>query len=191
MVSLENVEAVKAKKAKRRAVEEGVENIDTSIKKKKKKKKKNAEPEEETIAEIPSAVEVDEDPPEDLPFRKNFYSVNELTESMTKEEVKAFWSEHNIVLYGKGRKKFKPILTFKELGFPEEVMKICSGFEKPTPIQVGWLISTWRQYSNRTLTICVLWSYRSEVFSQGPPCGLYAVRFIVIPKCTRGNGRKL
>jgi len=113
-----------------------VENIDTSIKKKKKKKKKNAEPEEETIAEIPSAaVEVDEDLPEDLPFRKNFYSVNELTESMTKDEVKAFWSEHNIVLYGKGRKKFKPILTFKELGFPKEVMKICSGFEKPTPIQ--------------------------------------------------------
>merc|ERR1719204_1318751 len=43
--------------------------------------------------------------------------------------------EHNIVLYGKGRKKFKPLLTFKELGFSKSIMKICDKFEKPTPIQ--------------------------------------------------------
>merc|ERR1712198_42999 len=54
---------------------------------------------------------------------------------MTKEEVKAYLKEHNIVLYGKGRKKFKPLLTFKELGFSKSIMKICDKFEKPTPIQ--------------------------------------------------------
>merc|ERR1719464_746008 len=54
---------------------------------------------------------------------------------MTKEEVKAYLKEHNIVLYGKGRKKFKPLLTFKELGFSKSIMKICEKFDKPTPIQ--------------------------------------------------------
>ena len=47
----------------------------------------------------------------------------------------AFREKHNITLYGKGRKKFKPVLTFDELGFHKSVMKTCSKFEKPTPIQ--------------------------------------------------------
>merc|ERR1712098_710519 len=38
-------------------------------------------------------------------------------------------------LYGKGRKKFKPVRTFAELGFSDKIMKICSGFQAPTPIQ--------------------------------------------------------
>merc|ERR1719412_305051 len=36
---------------------------------------------------------------------------------------------------GRGRKTFKPLLTFAELGFSSNLMKICSGFDKPTPIQ--------------------------------------------------------
>merc|ERR1719154_265539 len=38
-------------------------------------------------------------------------------------------------MYGKGRKKFKPLRSFPELGFSDSIMKICSGFSAPTPIQ--------------------------------------------------------
>jgi len=54
---------------------------------------------------------------------------------MTKAEVKEYYSKHNITLYGKGRKTFKPVRTFTELGFSDNIMKICSGFQAPTPIQ--------------------------------------------------------
>ena len=47
-----------------------------------------------------------------------------------------FREKHSITLYGKGRKQYKPLFSFEELGFPKSVMKICAKFDKPTPIQV-------------------------------------------------------
>ena len=38
-------------------------------------------------------------------------------------------------MYGKGRKTFKPLRTFKELGLSDAIMKVTSGFKAPTPIQ--------------------------------------------------------
>ena len=139
MVSLENEDILKSKKAKKReseAIEETVENPVP----KKKKKKKNKEKETEAVvkkSEVETKDEASEDDPEEnLPFRKNFYTMHEITTGMSKEEVKAYHDEHNIVMFGKGRKKFKPILTFPELGFSKSIMKICSKFDRPTPIQV-------------------------------------------------------
>jgi len=111
---------------------------ESPLKKKKKKKKKTAENETKdapvtVTEENPANSEAESE--EKLPFKKKFYSIHETTESRTKEEIKAFLDEHSIVLYGKGRKKFRPIFTFTELGFSDEIMSICSGFEKPTPIQ--------------------------------------------------------
>ena len=145
MVSLENVEVMKSKKAKKRSAEEVVPDplSESPLKKKKKKKKKTAENEtkDATVTvteENPANSEAESE--EKLPFKKKFYSIHETTESRTKEEIKAFLDEHSIVLYGKGRKKFRPIFTFTELGFSDEIMSICSGFEKPTPIQVNFIL---------------------------------------------------
>jgi len=96
--------------------------------KKKAKKAKKLEAEDEENVEV-------EEEEENLPFKKNFYTVHERTEQMTKDEVKAYREKHVITMYGKGRKKFKPLLTFPELGFSKKVMKICANFENPTPIQ--------------------------------------------------------
>jgi len=111
-------------------------------KRRKRKKSKNKDTEnnpvvEESKTETESAVaNSDEDDVADAsPFKKNFYSPSETTEAMTKAEVKAYHGEHNITMFGKGRKKMKPILNFGDLGFPDAVMSVCSGFKAPTPIQ--------------------------------------------------------
>ncbi len=139
MVSLENEDILKSNKAKKRESEAIEETVETPVPKKK-KKKKNKEKETETVvkkSEVEAKDEVSEDGSEEnLPFRKDFYSMHEITTGMSKEEVKAYHDEHNIVMFGKGRKKFKPILTFPELGFSKSIMKICSKFDRPTPIQV-------------------------------------------------------
>merc|ERR1719319_861725 len=69
------------------------------------------------------------------PFKKKFYTMSAETEAMTKAEVKSYQSEHMITMYGKGRKTFKPLRTFKELGLSEAIMKVTAGFKAPTPIQ--------------------------------------------------------
>lgn len=76
-----------------------------------------------------------EDIPESCPFKKQFYSMVTETDNMSKTEMKCFLKTHNITLKGKGRKQFKPLLTFKELGFSANLMTACKDFAKPTPIQ--------------------------------------------------------
>jgi len=118
-------------------------NDEEIVKKKKKKKSKNKDTENNPVVEE-QKVEVepttasnsDEDDLVDAsPFKKNFYTPSETTEEMNKAAVKAYHSEHNITLHGKGRKKLKPVLSFSDLGFPDSVMSVCSGFKAPTPIQ--------------------------------------------------------
>lgn len=129
-VNVENVELKKEKKKKKkkRPIEEPeAETAEVEVPKKKKKKSKNITEEAENKEEPEQE--------EEGPFKKNFYTMSEKTTAMTKDEVKAYQAEHSIVLYGKGKKTFKPTLTFDELGFKKNIMKICGKFEKPTPIQ--------------------------------------------------------
>ena len=49
--------------------------------------------------------------------------------------MKSYQAKEHITLYGKGRKTMKPLLEFKSLGFPANIMSVCKKFEKPTPIQ--------------------------------------------------------
>jgi len=97
----------------------------------KKKKKDTSLNDEEKIKDSKPS----QDTEENLPFKKAFYTMNQVTEARSKQDVKTFREKHCITLYGKGRKEFKPVLTFPELGFSKKIMKICNKFEKPTPIQ--------------------------------------------------------
>merc|ERR1712106_683012 len=101
---------------------------------KKKKKKKSKDKPAET--EDNEGKDSDDSGTDDSgPFKKKFYTMTAKTEGRSKADTKEYQSEHSITMYGKGRKKFKPLRTFSELGFPESIMKVCSGFSNPTPIQ--------------------------------------------------------
>merc|ERR1711936_1475436 len=119
-----------------------------SIVKQKKKKKKNKDHENKEIEEVVTSESTVNDEPkkkkkkkskdklkengdsgekEDFeeagvddsgPFKKKFYTMTAETEAMTKAEMKEYQSKQCITMYGKGRKKFKPLRTFGELGFP-------------------------------------------------------------------------
>jgi len=141
MVNLDQMqdrENVKKKKNKRKLVEETKDQTEdqplevTEVKKKKKMKNKaDANVEEKEV----SVSEEEREAPAESPFKKDFYSMQPTTEAMSKKAVKEYRQLHNITLYGKGRKAFKPLLTFAELGFPSTIMNICKQFQKPSPIQ--------------------------------------------------------
>ena len=119
----ENVDSAVVEETVAPAVEEPVK------KKKKKSKEKPTEDKDEEASDEAGETE------DTGPFKKKFYSMSEETEAMTKAEVKSYQSEHNITMYGKGRKTFKPLRTFKELGLSAGIMKVTAGFKAPTPIQ--------------------------------------------------------
>jgi len=125
----------KKKKKKNKENNEEVEKVNTETtddepnKKKKKKKDKSEGDEAEDKDSEDSGTE------ESGPFKKKFYTMTAKTEGRSKADTKEYQSENNITMFGKGRKKYKPLLNFDELGFPDSIMKICSGFSKPTPIQ--------------------------------------------------------
>merc|ERR1719309_1209169 len=104
-----------------------------SPKKRRKKSKDKLKENEDSCEKEESFGEADTE--DSGPFKKKFYTMTAKTEAMTKSEVKEYQSKQCITMYGKGRKKFKPLRTFGELGFPDSIMKICSGFSNPTPIQ--------------------------------------------------------
>ena len=108
----------------------------------KKKKKKNKEKTTEATEDAEENKDSDEsgDSEETGPFKKKFYTMSAVTEGVSKAEVKAYHKQHNITMYGKGRKKFKPLRSFPELGLSDAIMKITSGFTAPTPIQVRGLV---------------------------------------------------
>jgi ATP-dependent RNA helicase DBP3 len=170
MVNLDEMqdrERVSKKKKNKRKLEEAVEetalndenqvleSADEAVKPKKKKKKKNREAvESETVETL--IEKVDEQTSEISPFKKDFYTMSATTEAMGKKEVKAFRQLHNITLYGKGRKEFKPLLSFEEVGFPPAIMNICAKFQKPSPIQVSCLTYISWYNSTGTGTVCQL-----------------------------------
>jgi len=150
------VESVKKKKKKNKRKYEEIENSkpvegvvdqvtteEEVVKKKKKKKSKNKDPENNPVEESEvkseekdqSGSDVDENSVVASPFKKDFYTPSETTDGMSKAEVKEYHAKHNITMYGKGRKKIKPLTNFSDLGFPADIMSICSGFKEPTPIQ--------------------------------------------------------
>jgi len=124
----------KKKKKKDKDVPQDQENVENNEepKKKKKKQKLSVENEESTEDSVENEGEVIQDT---SPFKKDFYTMSEATEAMSKAEVKEYQTQHNITMYGKGRKKFKPLVTFSALGFSDKIMSVCSGFKTPTPIQ--------------------------------------------------------
>jgi len=107
--------------------------VNDEPKKKKKKKSKDKLKENEDSGEKEDFEEAGVD--DSGPFKKKFYTMTAETEAMTKAEMKEYQSKQCITMYGKGRKKFKPLRTFGELGFPNTIMEVCSGFSTPTPIQ--------------------------------------------------------
>merc|ERR1712013_568859 len=122
----------KKKKKKNKENDEVVEKVVTETtddEPKKKKKKKNKEKPAEDTVEKESE---DSGSEESGPFKKQFYSMTAKTEAMSKADTKEYQSKHNITMFGKGRKKFKPLQTFAELGFPDSIMKICAGFSNLT-----------------------------------------------------------
>lgn len=68
-------------------------------------------------------------------FQKDFYHIHTDTAERSVEAVEKFYKNHNITLKGKGRKHFKPLFEFHELGFLKKYMAACKEFAKPTPIQ--------------------------------------------------------
>jgi len=123
----------KKKNKENKEIEEDVKQVEEEPVKKKKKKSKDKAAEESDTKDKDSDDAGDVE--ESGPFKKCFYTVSSVTEAVSKAEVKEYYSKHNITLYGKGRKKFKPVRTFSELGFSDSIMKICSDFTAPTPIQ--------------------------------------------------------
>jgi len=109
---------------------EAAEAADEEMKKLKKKKKKTTESGEGEVEEEEDNFDVDSGV-----FKKKFYTPDETTQAMTKAEMKSYQAKEHITLYGKGRKTMKPLLEFKSLGFPANIMSVCKKFEKPTPIQ--------------------------------------------------------
>jgi len=103
------------------------QNGNTEIKTKKKKSKTTTTT---TTTETTTTTTENE-----APFQKDFYDVHIETTERTQEAVDKFYTTHNITLKGKGRKKFKPLFNFKEVGFNKKYMTACKEFDKPTPIQ--------------------------------------------------------
>merc|ERR1719402_1893890 len=99
----------------------------TEVKKKKKNKSEEEEPKKKKKKHKEEGNNSDDsgmgspEPEEKCPFQKCFYTMNATTEAMAKSEVKKYYKEHNITMKGRGRKTFKPLLTFAELGFPSNL----------------------------------------------------------------------
>jgi len=136
-------EVTEVKKKKQKLAEETEEQaqeaeyqpVEVTEPKKKKQKKMKAIVDAEEVKDNSVSAEKDETPAES-PFKKDFYKMQAATEAVSKKAVKEYRQLHNITLYGKGRKVFKPLFTFAELGFPPAIMNICQQFQKPSPIQV-------------------------------------------------------
>lgn len=123
MVKLEG----ETKKRKVSKTKQDVENVQVKVKKSKSEKSKSVD--EVVVNNGDSVVDI---PP---PFQKDFYDIHPNTSERSREDVKTFYKNHNIVLKGKGKKKFKPLFEFNELGFDEKFLSVCRKFSKPTPIQ--------------------------------------------------------
>ncbi len=55
--------------------------------------------------------------------------------SLSKAEAQAWWEKHEILVSGPGIDQFLPVLDFKGVGFPADLLACTNGFDKPTPIQ--------------------------------------------------------
>jgi len=140
--TIDNTEVKKKKKKKKNKENEktddvnkniAIEQVDTSKPKDKKEKGKSKSVKDDCENGDKDSDEADIE--DSGPFKKVFYTMSPETEAMPKSETKEYQAKHSITMYGKGRKKFKPLRTFSELGFPEDIMKVCKGFSNPTPIQ--------------------------------------------------------
>merc|ERR1712142_817414 len=58
-------------------------------------------------------------------FQKDFYNMHTDTAERSAQTVDEYYTQHNIKLKGKGKKLFKPLLNFLELGFLKKYMVAC------------------------------------------------------------------
>ncbi|KAJ3445178.1 atp-dependent RNA helicase ddx5-related [Anaeramoeba flamelloides] len=72
----------------------------------------------------------------EIEFEKNFYKESEEVEDMTKKEAMDIRKEHEIKVLN-CETFYKPLTTFKQADFPENILKLIKEkeFEKPSPIQ--------------------------------------------------------
>eukprot|EP01118_Nematostelium_gracile_P014071 TRINITY_DN5414_c0_g1_i1.p1 TRINITY_DN5414_c0_g1~~TRINITY_DN5414_c0_g1_i1.p1 ORF type:complete len:610 (-),score=193.78 TRINITY_DN5414_c0_g1_i1:24-1853(-) len=138
----------KDKKQKRKREEEDKkekkQKTETASPKKKKEKKPKLEQSEEIKKEDPVQVPV-QTPKKaaptkmafgsgmgSTPFKKDFYKEHSAMKNFTQTEVDQFRQENEMTVNGSN---CKPIRTFAESGFPEDMLVCCKSFAKPTPIQ--------------------------------------------------------
>merc|ERR1712123_144095 len=98
----------KKKKKKNKENNEEVEKVITETtdepnKKKKKRKDKSEGDDAEDKDSEDSGIE------ESGPFKKKFYTMTAKAEGRAKADTKQYQSEDNITMFGKGRKKYKPL----------------------------------------------------------------------------------
>ena len=121
----------KEKKRKRSDSESG------PSEKKRKKSESEVKPKEEKASSSSSSSA---NPPYCQPnppskeFKKAFYQEHPNVSSMSVQKTASFLEANNIKLHGNNC-SYRHIEKLSETGMSEKVMKICSGFEKPTPIQ--------------------------------------------------------
>jgi len=72
--------------------------------------------------------------PSDNSFGKSFYEPSNGTSSLSEKEIEKFYQENEMNVTGNDC-QYNPILKFVDAPFPPNVMKSCSKFAKPSPIQ--------------------------------------------------------
>lgn len=115
------------------------------------------------------------------PFSKNFYQEHETVTNRTQEEIAAFRKEQEMTI--RGRDINKPITSFEEAGFPQEVMNAIkkNGYEKPTGIQCqGWPMAL----SGKDM-VGIARTGSGKTLSFGLPA---IVHILAQPKLKRGDG---
>merc|ERR1712212_492982 len=123
----EEIPSPPLKTEKRKHTPEIVDENGQTVVKTKKKKKSNDTEQPHVTTEDQAA--------DAAPFQKDFYNIHADTEARTTEAVEKYYKNHNITLKGKGKKHFKPLFEFHELGLLKKYMTACKDFDKPTPIQ--------------------------------------------------------
>lgn len=106
----------------------------------KSKKVKNAVASQSDESQLSNSDKADSSGPYQQPpaisgsFKKSFYVESSKTTSRSQNEVEKYYQTHQMTISGSNC-IYKPVLTFEELKCDPKFLKICNGFETPTPIQ--------------------------------------------------------
>jgi ATP-dependent RNA helicase DBP3 len=147
----------KSKKEKRKEKEVSDEPEEQKVKKVKKKDKEGKKDKKDKESKKKKKRKAESDDEEDSPKKEkkdkkdkkkkkakkssstsggnfNYYTEHSNTAAMSDADVEKWYQSQMISIGGSGC-AFKPVLGFKEAGFPDDIGGAVKGFEKPTPIQ--------------------------------------------------------